>query len=281
MDRVHYNPCNNIDHYFSQTPQENGPHASQPQAGQTSAERPARGGYSEPSQPHLNPNLPGQIPSSSGANLEYILQALQSMGLGESTLPQPEAGQTSAGEPARGAAGNHSMQNQLSLNPNLSMSEQILSLSEPDLEYVMQTIKSKVLEALEEQPLPKAGQILSSFGSNMERTLRDLHSCVLEDITQNDASPDPQLFVEAQFYQALLSRLEMSSKSAMASPNQSGLKRKAITYPTPEGGHASKSRRLSENPQPGKPNEVLDEIEEMLQRTKLNSQTPEPSWLRP
>ncbi|MEJ2044377.1 MAG: hypothetical protein P8X74_16905 [Reinekea sp.] len=81
MDRIYCNPYN-IDHYYndSQTHQEDGQHASQPQAGQTSAEGAASGtswSHLVPGQPYQNPNSPAQIPSPLGPDLEYLLRTPQ------------------------------------------------------------------------------------------------------------------------------------------------------------------------------------------------------------
>jgi hypothetical protein len=102
MDRIHYNPYSGIDHYYSQTHQENGQHTSQPHRNSNTPEqkpsssRPDMAEYflssqqvgvediiqsnapSGWSQPHRNPNRPAQKPSSSGSDMaEYFLSSQQ------------------------------------------------------------------------------------------------------------------------------------------------------------------------------------------------------------
>ncbi|MEJ2045947.1 MAG: hypothetical protein P8X89_22040 [Reinekea sp.] len=57
---------------------------------------------------------------------------------------------------------------------------------------------------------------------------------------------------------------------------QSGLKRKAGSYLTPEGGLTHKGELLIENLQPGQLNKVFNAIEKRQRRMELNSQVPEP-----
>ncbi|MEJ2044389.1 MAG: hypothetical protein P8X89_14045 [Reinekea sp.] len=84
MDRANSN-LDNIDLYcYSQTPQEDGQHSTQPETGQPSAGGLASGeSGSQPAsgQPYLNPNSPAQIPSSPGPDLEYLLRTPQAITL--------------------------------------------------------------------------------------------------------------------------------------------------------------------------------------------------------
>ncbi|MEJ2044380.1 MAG: hypothetical protein P8X74_19700 [Reinekea sp.] len=61
----------------------------------------------------------------------------------------------------------------------------------------------------------------------------------------------------------------------------SGLKRKAITYFTPEGGLKPRGKLLVEKLQSDQRNEVFEAIAKRQRRTELNPQVPEPPWQRP
>jgi hypothetical protein len=125
MEKINYSPYA-TDHYY-QTPQEDGQHASQPEAGQASAGVSASGALG---QPYLDLNLPAQT------DWEY-LQPPQSIAAHQEDgqhASQPEAGQTSAGAPASGASWSHPAPRQPYLDLNLSA--QMLSSSRPDWEYL-------------------------------------------------------------------------------------------------------------------------------------------------
>ncbi|MEJ2044712.1 MAG: hypothetical protein P8X74_06690 [Reinekea sp.] len=72
-----------------------------------------------------------------------------------------------------------------------------------------------------------------------------------------------------------------SGLTLQACGKQSGLKSKANTYLTPEGGLTFKGKRLIENLQPDQCNEVWDAIAKRQRHTELNPQVPEPSWQWP
>ncbi|MEJ2044387.1 MAG: DUF4573 domain-containing protein [Reinekea sp.] len=80
------------DHYYSQTPLEDGQHSSQPEAEQTSAGVPTSGvswSHPAPGQTSLNPNWPAQILSSPGQDLEDLLRTPQAITLEEIIQNEP------------------------------------------------------------------------------------------------------------------------------------------------------------------------------------------------
>ncbi|MEJ2041986.1 MAG: hypothetical protein P8X89_01780 [Reinekea sp.] len=82
MDRFYCNP-DNTDPYYSQVRQEDGQHASLPEAGQTSAGVPVSGSHTLPGQLSPNTNFPAQIPPSPSPVLEYFLSLPQPVSLEE------------------------------------------------------------------------------------------------------------------------------------------------------------------------------------------------------
>ncbi|MEJ2044707.1 MAG: hypothetical protein P8X74_06660 [Reinekea sp.] len=152
MDRSNWPPYNI--NYYNQIHQEDDQHTSQPEIGQTSSGATTSGALL--GQSYLNPNTPAPIPSSPGADLEYLLRTLQPTALDEMILPQPEAGQTSAGVPANRASG----------QPQ-PYSQPYLDLNEP-------------------------ASISFSPGADWEYILGSPQSTTLEEVIQNDAQPNPQ-----------------------------------------------------------------------------------------
>jgi hypothetical protein len=169
MDRTNWTSYN-ID-YYSQAPQEDGQHTSQPETGQTSAGVAESGpwgsgpwgshpseSYPAPGQPYPNPYSPVQIPASPRSDWEYMLRSPRPTTVadiipsqthledGQHTF-QPDIGQTSAG---------------------IAMSGPWDSYLAPGLLY----------------PNP---QMPSSPCSDWEYLLRSPQSTTVEDISQNDA----------------------------------------------------------------------------------------------
>ncbi|MEJ2041979.1 MAG: hypothetical protein P8X74_13280 [Reinekea sp.] len=223
MDRINW-PCNSTDHYYNQACQENGRHTSWPEAGQPSAGAPARGAsgsHPVPGQPQpyqdLNP-LP-QIPPSPELDWECLLQTLQPMAMEQLILPQPEAGQTSAGVPTSGAWGDYSAPGQPYL-PNTPV--QMPSSPGPGWECLLRTPQPMTIEELI-LPQPEAGQtsagglesgvsgnhpapgqlypnpnLQAQIASSSRLDWGASQPIAAEDIIQNDALPNPQPAVEAR-----------------------------------------------------------------------------------
>jgi hypothetical protein len=81
MDRSNWTPYN-MNHYYNPIHQEEGQHASQPEAGQTSGGAPATGASGSHPTPgqhrmDLDLNFPASAPSSSGEAMDYAMNALQ------------------------------------------------------------------------------------------------------------------------------------------------------------------------------------------------------------
>ncbi|MEJ2045893.1 MAG: hypothetical protein P8X89_21770 [Reinekea sp.] len=117
--------------------------------------RGASGSHPAPGQPYWNLNTPAPIPPSPEGDLDYFLQTFQPSILDEITLPQYEAGQRSAGAPAREASRNYPAPGQPYWNPNTPAP--IPPSPEGDLEYFLQTFQPNILDEIT-LPQYEAGQ---------------------------------------------------------------------------------------------------------------------------